>query len=221
MTEATLSNTVSNEENERYIQDMLRTAKPEELEGELTRNPVISRGTDGDAPVPSVVASITSAGYVFIWDTRTGRKVPVLYYMLSKKLRQRREDGSFRFTTSDPRIAPVHNMYKCFLHPEDPNRADYDKLGFRVCPKSNILNEFQRIRHMATKHKEEWKTIEDARVRREREEDRTLQRLVLQQLGDKTADAKRAKYVCDICGLDFGSIKMYTEHMETHKRSKT
>ena len=165
--------------NAEIIEDMLRNAKPQEIESDLNKNPIIHKG-DEKLEAPMTVHEITSAGYVYVWDTRTYDKIPILYYMLPSKLRQRREDGSFRFTTRDPGKLPVRGTVKCLLHKDSPDREHYDVLGFKVCPKDNITNLHQLRQHMTKKHSQEWKAIEEERKENERQEDRALQKLLLQ-----------------------------------------
>ena len=209
-------------ENEALIAEMLRDAKKVELPGELTRNPVIHKG-DERQPAPMTVKEISSAGYVYIWETDTYEKVPVLYYMLAQKLRQRRPDGSFRFTTIDPHKQPKRGTIKCMLHEESENRKHYDELGFRTCPKSNITNPYQLTQHMKKRHPQEWAAIEQESKAKEREEDRSLQKLLLaQQLGKLEKDneeitAGKMQFKCNACGKDFKYKKTYNEHMKTHK----
>lgn len=165
-------------EREKLIAEMLRDAKKTELPSELTKEPVIHRG-DEELPAPMVVSKVSSAGYVYVWDSRTYVKVPVLYYMLPQVLRQRRQDGSYRFQVRDPGKLPKRGTHKCFLHKDDPNRKHYDELGFRLCKKENITNPYQVLQHMKSKHKAEWAAIEEEKKERERQEDRSLQKLLL------------------------------------------
>jgi len=166
--------------NESLIQEMLRDAQSVELDDELRRNPVVHAG-DADQPAPMTVKEMTSAGYVSVWDTRTREYAPVLYYMLPAVLRRKREDGSYIWTTNDPKVPPVRGSLKCMLHPDSPERSIYDSMGLRVCPKSNLTNTYEVTQHMQKKHRKEWLAIEDVRIRRERQEDRELQRFLMQQ----------------------------------------
>jgi len=169
--------------NEALIQEALRDAKLVELPSELKTNPVVHKG-DTTLEAPVTVKEISSAGYVIVWDTRTFEAFPILYYMLPQKLRTRRPDGSFRFTTNDPKQMPKYGAIKCMLHPDGDNRKHYDGLGFRICSKSNITNPYQLQQHMKRKHPQEWAAIEEERRERERQEDRELQRLLLRgQIG--------------------------------------
>jgi len=184
-------------DNEVLIQEMLRDAEKAEVLGELEKNPVIHKG-DNTLEAPMTVKEISSAGYVWIYDTRSFERLPVLYYMLPQKLRQRRPDGSFRFTTSQPKEQPYRGSIKCLLHPDSPDREEYDKKGFRVCLKSNITNEYQLEQHMVKKHKQEWIAIKEERARVERAEDRKLQRALLNaQLGNIKEEEKPPLYVSD------------------------
>ena len=168
------------EENEALIQEMMRDAQPTEVPGGLTQNPVIHRGNEA-LPSPMVLRTISSAGYVKVWDTLTFEEIPVIYYMLPSKLRQRRGDGGFRFTTVKPAGKPQGGTIKCLLHESSPNRAHYDKLGFPSCKKANIPNAFQSQEHMRKRHKQEWAAIENEKKEVERQEDRELQQLLLKK----------------------------------------
>ena len=165
--------------NEAMIQEMLRDAKKVEIPSELMDNRVIHKG-DGTLESPMVVRHISSAGYVYVWDSRTFEKIPILYYMLAKKMRLRRKDGSYRFTTVDPKQLPKRGAVLCMLHKDAENREHYNGLGFRVCPKENITNLYQLKQHMLKKHPQEWAAIEEERKESERQEDRALNRLLLQ-----------------------------------------
>lgn len=209
-------------EREALIAEMLRDAEGRkvELPSELTKNPVLNP-EDKTAP-PTVVTGITSAGYVYVWDTRTYVKAPVLYYILAQVLRQRREDGSYRWTTNDPGKLPKRGTYVCMLHKDHPNRKHYDELGFRVCPRDGIINAYQVTQHMKSKHRAEWATIEQERVERERQEDRRLQQLMVEAVAGKTieaaGEAKKSVFVCDVCGADFGAqITLEKHKKEQHK----
>lgn len=218
-------------EDEALIQEMLRGATVAEVPSELKRNPVIHKG-DGILPAPMVVKEISSAGHVWIWDSRTYEKIPVLYYMLPQKMRLRRQDGSFVFTTNNPGKLPKMGKVRCMLHKESENRKTYDEMGFRVCPKANITNQHELRMHMLRKHPQEWAAIEEDRKDRERKEDRDFQRAILkgQFPGTQETDNGKARqtqekqevtkatFICDTCGLDFGAqITMEKHKQEQHK----
>ncbi len=165
-------------ENESMIEEMLRNAKGIDVPSELQKNPILHKG-DTDLPSPMTVSQISSAGYVKVWDTRTFESAPVLYYMLPSVLRRRRQDGSFIWTTNDPKQLPKRGTHKCYLHPDNPNRQVYDSMGLRTCLKANITNEYEVKQHMMKKHPKEWAAIEELKKDAERKEDRELQKLLL------------------------------------------
>ena len=165
-------------ENEALIAEQLRDASVAELPSDLKANPVISRG-DATLPSPMTVKEISGSGYVWVWDSRTFEKVPILYYMLPSKLRQRRNDGSFRFTINEPKQKPTRGEIKCMLYKDGENREHYNKMGFRVCKKDNITNPHQLTQHMIKKHPQEWAAIKAEKEEREKQEDRELQRMLL------------------------------------------
>jgi len=166
------------QDNEALIAEMLSHAERVELPSELSQNPVVHKG-DEALPAPMTVKELSSAGYVYVWETRSYERIPILFYMLSSKLRQRRPDGSYRFTTVAPKEKPFRGTTKCLLHPLAENRKHFDDLGFRVCNKSNITNPHQLRLHMMHRHPQEWAAIEQERIDMERQEDRALQRLLL------------------------------------------
>ena len=172
------------QDNESLIAEQLRDAKLVELPSELKENPVIHRG-DETLDAPMTVKELTSAGYVYVYDSRTFERAPVLYYMLASILRRRRPDGSFIWTTNDPKKLPKRGTMKCLLHKDSPDRRLYDEMGFRTCTKSLIPNAFEVKQHMTLKHPKEWQAIEDLRKERERQEDRAAQKTLYEAVGGK------------------------------------
>ncbi len=171
-------------DNEALIAEMVRDAKDIEVPSNLKSNPVIHKG-DETLEAPMTVKELTHAGYAEIWDTRTYKWAPVLKYMLTQKLRERRLDGSFIWTANNPHKPFKGGHMKCLLHKDSPDRAEYDKMGLRTCKKSNIPNTHEVKLHMLKKHSKEWATIEDMRKERERQEDRAAQKTLYEAVGGK------------------------------------
>lgn len=217
-----LTNTPAPEQTEQdaLIAEMLRSAKGVELPSDLAKHPVIHKG-DEELPAPMTVTELRSGKYFWIWETDTGEKVPCLGYMLSQKLRQKLPSGKFRFTTVDLGIKPKRGTIRCMLHKDSEERAHYDELGFRVCPKSNITNRYQLEQHMKKRHPQEWEAIEKERKDRERAEDRALQRALIEGVTRKAVpetESNKAPFICDICKADFGAQVILDKHKEeTHK----
>ncbi len=193
-------------DNESLIAEQLRDAKLVEVPSELKANPVIHKG-DETLDAPMTVKELSSAGYVYIWDSRTFERAPVLYYMLPSILRRRRENGSYIWTTNDPKQLPERGTHKCLLHKDSPNRAAYKKMGLRTCKKSNIINEYEVKQHMLKKHPKEWMSIEDVRKERERVESLEIQKGMLAAMQNTKEVAKEEKAPLYVSAKDKGKIK--------------
>ena len=141
-----------------------------------------------------MVASST-AEYIPIYSTKDGTVSMVVGKVAAQKCR-RKPDGTRDFTLDapgqytymyDPKINGVRKVterFKCFLHPEHEHRGDYDEIGLagQECSKSNIPTEFQLQMHMKRRHSEEWKTIESHEARRREDDDRAMQRQMLEAM---------------------------------------
>ena len=125
-------------------------------------------------------SSVESAGYVYIWDTKTGKSSVCNRNMLTPTLGKLRKDGSRFFTTVKPNFEPHGGQHKCLLHESDENRAQYDELGLAVCTKDNLDSPYQVTVHMQARHPQEAATIEDINATAQREEDREFQRILIQ-----------------------------------------
>ncbi|MDO8706413.1 MAG: hypothetical protein Q7J84_15850, partial [Sulfuricaulis sp.] len=117
-------------ENDLLIEEMMEAEKAPEP-GTLHIKDILHRG-DEDVPVPIVLGALESAGYAFLYDTKSGERSLTNRNMLQAQLKKTREDGSRVFTTRVPRdakgklIEPKRGAVKCLLHADGPNRAEYD-----------------------------------------------------------------------------------------------
>lgn len=128
----------------------------------------------------SKIKWISSAGYIYVWDNRTGERSTINRNMLPTQLKKRRPDGSRVFTTIDPKIPVKRGNLKCMLHPDNPERKNYEHIVFTTCRKENLTNPYQVRRHMEKRHPDEWKAIREEITRKEREEERELRKAVLE-----------------------------------------
>lgn len=167
--------------NKALIEQMLRDAQKAEIPSELKEHPVIHEG-DAEFPAPMTVQQLKDAGYVYIWDTRTFERSPCLTYMLPSKLRMKREDGSYVFTTVPPTQKPMRGTIKCLLHSDNSNRKHYDEMGLPICKKSNLRNEFEMKQHMKKRHPREWEAIENERITAEKERERLMQETLIKSV---------------------------------------
>ena len=157
----------------------------EQLLMEADKAPAPSQGEevvhrpDAALPLAMVATDTVSAGYVYIYDTHTFERSVTNRNMLLSHLKKVRPDGSKVFTTVKPPMDPTRGTITCLLHADRPERARYAALGWAACPKSNLPSHFQLMQHMRHRHRVEWSTIEEERVRLEKEEDRAFQRGVI------------------------------------------
>ena len=175
---------------------------------------------------------VESAGYVYIWDTRTADRSVCNRNMLQTTLGKLRKDGSRVFTTIKPDFEPRGGQHKCLLHESDENREEYDSLGLPVCTKDNLDSPYQVNRHMQTRHPQEWATIEDINATAAREEDREFQRILIQaaargaSLPTNEAPPKKERepviVQCEECGSEFdGYNKMVaTNRLKAHTKQE-
>lgn len=138
-----------------------------------------------DEALPSVIHTIKSAGWSIIYDTETAEPSMVNNNWLTKKLGQKRPNGKPYFTTIKPSSPPKRGTHKCLLHPEHPNRDEWDRMGLPVCHSGNLISPYEVTQHMKKKHSKAWEAIEHERIERERKEDRDYQRKLAEALAGK------------------------------------
>lgn len=161
---------MSDETNKDIAQEMaeLREAmqklSPAPEPGDFQKGGWVHEGTE-EVPMPIRVSDQLSAGYVYIWDTRTGDRSLTNRQMLTLQLSKRREDGSQVFTMADPKIPQIIGEFKCMLHKDDPNRADYDRRKLPICNRENLASLQDVKDHMKHRHRREWASIEEERLR--------------------------------------------------------
>ena len=177
---------------------------------------------------------VESAGYVYIWDTETGKQSVCNRNMLQATLGKKRKDGSRVFTTIKPDFEPRGGEFKCMLHADDENREHYNGLGLAVCTKEDLDSPYQVTRHMQTRHPQEWETIDNINATAQREEDREFQRLLIQaaaqgvtapippQPKPETEPKPAVVIECEECGEIFEGINkmIATNRMKSHAKSE-
>jgi len=164
-------------ENAELIEEMMRRVEKAEEPG-LPPGTVVHRGNN-DVPTPGIIGHVSSAGYVWVYDTKTGAPSKINMNMLHMQLKKRHEDGSLAFTVHKPAFDPPRGECKCMLHPDNEERSYYDSLGLPVCQSAHLRNPYEVQQHMKKRHPKEWATLESIKRERERQEDRDFQKALL------------------------------------------
>ena len=172
------------------IEEMLRDAEDAAEPGDMEEGQVISR-TDN---MTMTTSQLQSAGYVYVYDTRTADRSVVNRNMLHQQLEKVRPDGTYVFSTRKPEGIELNvGSLKCFLHEDDPNREKYNRMGLVHCTKANLLTEFDRDRHLQYRHRRAHATLENERVREEREADRMERRALSETIRAMNSSNNRGK----------------------------
>ena len=192
MVTAEISEVQQENEMDTLIEEMQEMAESSPEPGTMRAKDVVHRG-DEEAPAPALVSALNSAGWAYIYDTRTGDRSVTNRNMLPAQLKKKRPDGSLVFTTRKPKTVPFKGKVKCLLHPDQPERAEYDQLGYPECDKSNIPNPHQLNLHMMHRHKVEWAAIQEARKEEKEREDRKFQRDLMKTVAGGAKRERKAK----------------------------
>ena len=169
------------------LDELLKSPGPTGLEP--GGNQVLVHKGDDKVPMP-LVLTVTSAGYITLWDILTHDPSLFNKNMARDALKRKRADGSPEFTYTFPG-PPIQGTIKCLLHPDNPERGRFDRLGLPVCKKANIPSEYQLAKHMQIRHPTAYATLEAERIQREREEDRKLQRQLLTSIAGRREKKKK------------------------------
>jgi len=153
--------------------------------GTYIRRPGAETEANPDGLPGTIISDLDSAGYSYLYDTVSRERSVVNNNMKAAQLKVARLDGSLVFTAAKPSQGPWRGIIKCFLHTDQPDRPKYNAMGFSVCSKSNLPNQYQADNHARNRHRDEWRAVEADRERREREEDRRVQQAVFSSVGTR------------------------------------
>jgi len=200
---------------EKTLEELLIDAEEANDPGSLTEGRMLHSGNDA-MPMPMGVSSLESGGYVYVYRVLTGDRCRINSNMLPMQLTKTLPDGRRAFTTEKPSYEPDKGTIKCILHADGPDREHYDALGFATCKKEFIPSEYQLGRHMTSRHRVEYETMNEEIARAEREEEREFQRMLLQAAANGVANPPSTEYFDCECGAA-GIKKVYKRH---HDRTK-
>ncbi|MEE8466713.1 MAG: hypothetical protein V3S68_09565 [Dehalococcoidia bacterium] len=148
----------------------------------LNTKDVIQR-PDADGDIASAVSEMASAGHRYVYHVVTGEQSVINNNMLAIQLSKKLPDGRRAFTTRAPLQTPYRGTVRCRLHPSDPQRDEFARMGWSECPADHMPSLLQLQLHMKSKHRVELATLEaqkvedrDNRMETDRQEDRLYQR---------------------------------------------
>ena len=126
---------------------------------------------------------------VKLWRLDTGEELDIIPSMAKATLDTRDEQGNPVFTSTPQELKSV-GVVKCKLHPDDPNRPQWDAMGLPVCDLEGIDNIHERDLHVELAHVRSSAAIKrveaqqkDDKQDAERREDRVFMRGILSAIG--------------------------------------
>jgi len=159
-----------------------------------------------DLPVDINVVEVKGGKYYRMWHAEdlTERLIHVnlMNNAVNARFTEKHEPlrharkGDRVFVFERPAARPPELLNRCRLHPNDPERAEWDKMGLPVCKKP-LANPYEVDRHMQKKHSTAWGTIERDRLKAERDEDRQAQRVMMDALARGVAPSPTANDVVE------------------------
>ena len=168
-------------EQAQSMEELMRDAEVAEEPGDIKQGSTVASTSNG---MTMTASELNSAGYVYVYDTQTGARSTVNRNMLPGVLQKRRANGSYFFSTKMPDVEILTGTIKCVLHPDDENRKKYDSYGFITCNKSNFKTRLDRDRHLRTRHKRAFETLQTEEARERQEADRLERQMLTKTLSE-------------------------------------
>ncbi len=193
------------------LQQMIDDAQPSKEPGKVKPGDIVNRPKADDVDdLGLAVSSLTSAGYVMVYDIRDGRPFPWNRNMLKAELQKTDpKTGKRIFTTRDPGYRPKVGGYVCWLHADYSGAEALESLGFQKCEKKGIPSEYEVQRHMQKKHGRQFDVINALETRKREDARDDLNRQLLERAingpggaFDESVEAnlKTATLVTQVCG---------------------
>lgn len=185
--------------------------------------PFVSGDAEVDGTLTEAKLVSTAEDRTIIYHIETGEPREILVNMLAKTLRKRK-DGKPVFSITPVAKQPFVGSTLCWLHPDHPNREEYDRMGLRdrTCMSGKIPSEYDAGEHMRKRHRAEYRLITETQASQRDEETRDFQRQqmeLLRQLAEKAVGGGVAASGPDIfwckaegCGRFFDSSAGLSMH---------
>lgn len=158
----------------------------------------MSIGPLGEGSEVSITkTTVTSAGYVTLWNTDTHESAVMNMNSVRGKLSELFPADHPRramlpaWTVHEPKEKPWCGHVTCPLHVDRPERAAYDLQGYPTCTMNVLPNEMEAKEHLKKKHPQTYRQINAAKDELERlaaTEDRIINRRILAKLAGVDLD---------------------------------
>ena len=196
---------------------------------------IIHRG-DETVPVPMWVSALAESGWIPMYHVATRERSLVSRNAAPMKLKEvDPETGKRAWTLTRPAQPPWRGTLRCVLHPDNPNRAEYDRMGFPTCRKSNLPNELHQRMHMEHRHPMVSKLLAERLSKGEKEAElmerraeREHQRALLEGMAGRAVTSEVAAAppantvtgTCSTCSQEFsaGSTGGLANKLRLHQR---
>ena len=143
-------------------------------------------------------------GNTTLYHTITGEAIEVKNTQVRPVLSKRHSNPNYPelfrkpVFTRRPTKKFISGTIKCLLHPDRPERAEFDRQGFPACLTSHIYSEYELRRHMQFRHKGSWESIQfeteqDTRRRSELLQQRQLEAMQALSEGRESSRTQRTK----------------------------
>lgn len=148
---------------------------------------------------PDTGRTIPGTGFRWVYNTRTGEKVPVHRNRLASILRAKHKDPAypelvgkpvFSLTQTVPRYRGITlcvlfpGVDKCKAcgeaHPPHPSGWLHRIPGLKPCLSAHLANDYEATRHLLKKHSTAYDLIKEAQEQERRDGDRLLQHRALE-----------------------------------------
>jgi hypothetical protein len=205
------------------IEDQLIEARVDEIRSSRDHGitAVFDAGEIGELVTGKPKLISNEGDMVTIISTEDGEPRQIPSMMLAKTLKKRR-NGKRAFEMVDPETGrttgPVPSFLggttPCMFNPKSEKFADLQTVpglaGF-VCQSEKLASEFDAEMHAKNRHTRRFQVAQDYFARKEREEERNLQRQSIEAML-KMAGGKRAIYECDSCERFFDTEQGLAVH---------
>lgn len=185
----------TDKDKEAILLEMMRRAEGAPEPGTLKTGDAI----DSDTPIVGSVQHVSSAGYVTLYNTRTGVPSPFNRNMLPDALRKRHNDPDYPEWLGKPAyevrqtVQPFKGDCLCLLHKDHAERTTFTAMGLGglpVCRAAHLASPYEVEQHMKKKHRREWDAIQNMRAKLEKEEDKARQNRLVDAMISTTRGKK-------------------------------